>query len=1326
MRSMSQFNKHTTDYNGRFFRCGFRGLLLGLLLLAGPAWASDDQLIFTEYTNVLWGTRTYNNGWQDYGGVPFYVTNTPTHSGTKALCLAPNGTSQALHFVHAAFDTSIYTNLSFWINGGASGGQALSVGATLGGTEQGTQSVGPAPTNSWKQVTLSLVSLGVANKTNFDGLYFHLSSSAVQPPIYLDDFSLGAAVPPSTIHLSVNAAQTVRTVDAKVFGINQVAWDGNVDNAESMALMNELGSPCLRWPGGSWGDGYHWTNENVMSGSTYRSWGSFSPNFIRLATNTHAQAFIICNYGSSDGDEAAYGVRMFNITNHCNFKYWEVGNEVGGSWELDWNTNAPWVAHDPWTYAMRFTNYVAKMKAADPTIRIGAVVDITEDGTVNNYNHPVVNPRTGATHYGWTPVMLTYMRSNNCLPDFVIVHKYPPTDGDTGNLLYYNTWKSDIAGVRQMLNDYLGSAATNITIENTESGTGGDKQCVSIVGGLQYADDVGQIMQTEANSRVWWDTRNGQGSVTNCDNALYGWRTDSSGYFYDDGGIVYNQGYPTNRYPTAWVAKLLTRFAAGGDQVVSAGTDYPLLASYAVMRTDGSLSLLVLNKSSSSSLNAAIALSGYSPLPNATVYSYGIPQDETARTNGPAQNLNIATNSISSAGTSFSYTFPPYSATVLALAGNMANILASSANPSIYGSSVTFTATITTNGVVAANATGTVTFQDAGNPIGTGSVSAGQAALDISSLSAGTHSITAAYSGDARYPASTSSALSQVVNPLPVVLSGSKVYDGTINISAANLTIANLVGTDSIALSGAGVLASKDVGSQAITASTNMYLTPALVQSSWANWNSWGLYPWLGTAPNVGNAIICVIATRNTASNGFVNSVSFPGVNNFTRIAQAVNAGGVTCEIWYCPSVRSTNNLLTVSFSNPNTNAVCVVAEYTNLVAAGALDQIAGATNTGTAAVTGTTPTTTLANELWVGGIGYANTNALTSILNGFTDVAGQSSTYPASNGVNQVTLHLLAKAVTATGTASSGGTIGASQKWAGAIATFKAVSVASGLMLAGPAAANYTLTGATGTATVTAKPLNYTGISVVSRAYDGTTTASFSGTAALLASEAPGSGSTSDGAPYTGDAVSIITGTLTGSFADKNVGMNKPVTLASGLSLSGAQAGDYSVGSSSTALSANITPAPSSLLLSSSANPSLQGSSVSLTATVSSAVDTPSGAVVFLANGVAFSTNTLGSGVASAAYSLLPAGTNTIAAQFAAQGNYQASSASLQQVVRLASFVLSSTWNGSQLTLSWPSGGLLLEAPTPNGPWTTNMAGASPCTITPTGGMKFFRALVP
>ena len=55
-----------------------------------------------------------------------------------------------------------------------------------------------------------------------------------------------------------------------------------------------------------------------------------------------------------------------NITNNAQFKYWEVGNESYGSWEADNNNNAPYLAHDPWTYAMRFRDYYTQMKAARP------------------------------------------------------------------------------------------------------------------------------------------------------------------------------------------------------------------------------------------------------------------------------------------------------------------------------------------------------------------------------------------------------------------------------------------------------------------------------------------------------------------------------------------------------------------------------------------------------------------------------------------------------------------------------------------------------------------------------------------------------------------------------------------------------------------------------------------------------------------------------------------------------------------------------------------------------------------------------------------------
>ena len=99
--------------------------------------------------------------------------------------------------------------------------------------------------------------------------------------------------------------------------------------------------------------------------------------------------------------------------------------------------------------------------------------------------------------------------------------------------------------------------------------------------------------------------------------------------------------------------------------VVAATTDYELLSAYAVRRTNGCLTLLVVNKSSYASLNAAINLAGYAPFSNATAYSYGIPQDDAARTG--IGSPDIAQTNFLVAEANFNHTFTPYSATVLAL-----------------------------------------------------------------------------------------------------------------------------------------------------------------------------------------------------------------------------------------------------------------------------------------------------------------------------------------------------------------------------------------------------------------------------------------------------------------------------------------------------------------------------------------------------------------------------------------------------------------------------------------------------------------------------------
>jgi len=94
-------------------------------------------------------------------------------------------------------------------------------------------------------------------------------------------------------------------------------------------------------------------------------------------------------------------------------------------------------------------------------------------------------------------------------------------------------------------------------------------------------------------------------------------------------------------------------------------------------------------------------------------------------------------------------------------------VLTSSANPSYVGQMVTFAATLNISSAKSP-VTGTVSFRDGAAVLGTANVSAaGDAALSFSSLSVGTHSIYAIYSGDTDLPPGITNAISQVVSTYP-------------------------------------------------------------------------------------------------------------------------------------------------------------------------------------------------------------------------------------------------------------------------------------------------------------------------------------------------------------------------------------------------------------------------------------------------------------------------------------------------------------------------------------------------------------------------------
>ena len=65
--------------------------------------------------------------------------------------------------------------------------------------------------------------------------------------------------------------------------------------------------------------------------------------------------------------------------------------------------------------------------------------------------------------------------------------------------------------------------------------------------------------------------------------------------------------------------------------------------------------------------------------------------------------------------------------------------------------------------------------------------------------------------------AATNTGTTLTINPLPVVLNGYLLYNGATTVPASNLSVANLVGTDNLTLSGSVTVAGTNAGPEAIT-----------------------------------------------------------------------------------------------------------------------------------------------------------------------------------------------------------------------------------------------------------------------------------------------------------------------------------------------------------------------------------------------------------------------------------------------------------------------------------------------------------------------------
>jgi hypothetical protein len=481
----------------------------------------------------------------------------------------------------------------------------------------------------------------------------------------------GATVQAATpaVNVTVNANEGLGTVPATAYGLNQAVWDAQMNTPASVNLLSQAGVEMMRYPGGSYGDQYDWQTNTVTGG--YVAPGTDFDSFMSTVRAVGAQAILIANYGSGTPQEAADWVRYANITKGYHDEYWEIGNEQYGDgyYGTDWETNDN-TDKSPTAYAEGIIQYASAMKAVDPSIKIGAVLTLP-----GNWPDGVV---ASSDTMDWNQTVLSIAGS---AIDFAIVHYYPSPSSAASALQTPEQLPGELAQLRQEIDQYAGANGPNIGIAMTETDSNYDMDTQP--GALYAADTYFTALENGAFTVDWWDTRNGEGTVSTAPDGA----TD-----YGDEGIFSSGNCnssnvcepPLNTpFPTYYAISMLSKVALPGDTLVRAASDNPLVAVHAARNANGDLSVELINKDPSNAYTVNLNYAGWQPSDaTPTVYTYG---DEASSITQAQQ------------GTSGTQVIPPYSIVTVKLTPSATNPVSSTLSapgqPTASGVSAT-TATI--------------------------------------------------------------------------------------------------------------------------------------------------------------------------------------------------------------------------------------------------------------------------------------------------------------------------------------------------------------------------------------------------------------------------------------------------------------------------------------------------------------------------------------------------------------------------------------------------------------------------------------------------------
>jgi Cellulose binding domain/Fibronectin type III domain len=443
-----------------------------------------------------------------------------------------------------------------------------------------------------------------------------------------------AADPPAA-DVTVNANEGLGTIPDTAYGLNSAVWDAQMNTSQTQDLLQAAGIGMLRYPGGSYGDIYHWQTNTAPGG--YVAPGTDFDAFMGTVRKLGAQPILIADYGSGTPQEAADWVRYANVTKGYHARYWEIGNELygnghyGSGWETDQHTDK-----SPAAYAHNVLDYITAMKAVDPTIKVGAVLTtpgnwpdgVLGSGESSDWNHTVIPLIAGKA-------------------DFVIVHWYP--GGSTADQML-SAPATQLAGELQQVRDELdaaGAGGTPIALTETNGPVYNDTQADA----LYAADTYATALSNGVFTVDWWDTHNGATAISTAPDGA----TD-----YGDFGLLSSAGCVgsvcepalNTPFPPYYGIQMLSRLGRPGDQLVGAGSTGAKVTAHAVHRANGDLSVMLINKDPSAAQTVALHYTGFTP--------DGAPATVAAF-------RDKATSIETTTGDPTTQTLPPYSITTLTL-----------------------------------------------------------------------------------------------------------------------------------------------------------------------------------------------------------------------------------------------------------------------------------------------------------------------------------------------------------------------------------------------------------------------------------------------------------------------------------------------------------------------------------------------------------------------------------------------------------------------------------------------------------------------------------